>query len=64
MTKIIKANKWWGLLSKEIKAEIFENNYGINFPSNNWNHWWHFGINDKEKIQIYEDFNLIRKEEK
>ena len=61
MTKIIKAKKWWASLSVLIKAKILENNSGI-LASNNCNQWWHLCINDKEKIQIYEDFNLIKKE--
>jgi hypothetical protein len=58
MTKIYKAKKWWSLLPEETKAEIFENNYGVNSGSNNWNQWWHLIVSDKEKIQIYEDFNF------
>ena len=63
MNKIDKAKKWWRSLSEETKAEIFENNYGVDYGSNNCNQWWNFVIGDKERIQIYEDFNLIPMEE-
>jgi len=63
MNKIDKAKKWWRSLSEEAKVEIFENNYGVNYGSNNWNQWWNLVISDKERIQIYEDFNLIPGEE-
>jgi len=55
----MEVNKWWSLLSEEIKEEIFGNYYGRNFVLNNWNPWWDFGINDKKKIQIYEDYTNL-----
>jgi len=62
-SQIYKARKWWSLLSEEDRMEIFENNYGVDYGSNNCNQWWDIFISDKERIQIYEDFNLIPKEE-
>jgi len=62
LTNIYKIDNWWHKLSEETKIEIFENNYGVDYGSNNWRKWWNF-ISDKEKIQIYEDFNLNPEEE-
>ena len=59
MISIDKVNEWWCFLPEENKVEIFENNCGVDFGSNSWSLWWDNYISDKEKIQIYEDFNFI-----
>ena len=59
MISINKVNGWWRFLPEETKLEIFENNFDVNFGSNSYSLWWDCYISDKEKIQIYEDFNFI-----